>query len=93
MLSYSHSPGHHKIIPTSPAIIATINTLAKSDGIQNLKITDLCRHLLFDSSVYVALIARVDDTDDKDTPLQECMMKTLPLQIACTQHHRCDKYR
>ena len=34
------------VIPTTPAIIATINALGKSDGIQNLKITDLHRHLL-----------------------------------------------
>ena len=37
------------VIPTTPAIIATIDALSKFNGIQNLKITDLCRHLLFDS--------------------------------------------
>ena len=55
---------HHSC---NPAIIATINTLSKSDSIQNLKITNLCGHLLFDSSVDPALLAGVDDADDKDT--------------------------
>ena len=45
----------------------TINALGKSDGIQNLKITDLHRLLLFDSSKDPALLAGVDDVDDKDT--------------------------
>ena len=43
----------------------TINALRKSNGIQNLKITDLCRHLLFDSTD-PALLAGVDDDDDDD---------------------------
>ena len=47
----------------------TINAFSKSDGIQNLKITDLYRHLLFDSSEDPALFAGVDDIDDKDTSL------------------------
>ena len=55
------------VIPTTSAMIATINALGKSDGIQNLKITNLCGQLLFDSSVDPALLAGVDDTDDKDT--------------------------
>ena len=46
----------------------TINALSKSDGIQNLRITNLCRHLLFDSTD-PALFAGVDDDDDKDTSL------------------------
>ena len=46
----------------------TIDALSKSDGIQNLKITDLCRHLLFDS-IDPALLAGVDDNDDEDTSL------------------------
>ena len=45
----------------------TIDALGKSDGIQNLKITHLHRHLLFDSSEDPALLAGVDDADDKDT--------------------------
>ena len=49
-------------------MIATINALSKSDGIQNLKITDLCRHLLFDS-MDPALLAGVDDDDDNDTSI------------------------
>ena len=69
-----HIPTHQVItqpyvtvIPTAPSIIATIDALSKSDGIWNLKITDLHRHLLFDSSGDPALLAGVDDADDKDT--------------------------
>ena len=47
----------------------TIGALSNSDSIQNLKITDLHRHLLFDSSEDPALLAGVDDTDDDDTSL------------------------
>ena len=47
----------------------TVNALSKSNGIQNLKITNLCRHLLFDSSKAPALLAGVDDADDKDASL------------------------
>ena len=43
-----HIPTHQVItqpcitvVPTSSAIIVTVNALSKSDGIQNLKITDL----------------------------------------------------
>ena len=46
----------------------TINALSKSDGIQNLRITNLCRHLLFDSTD-PALLAGVDDNDDEGTSL------------------------
>ena len=46
-----------------------IDALSKSDGIQNVKITNLCGHLLFDSSEDPAWLAGVDDTDDKDTSL------------------------
>ena len=73
MLSYSHLSGHHTTLyhchSCNPAIIATIDALSKSDSIQNLKITDLCRHLLFDSSMDPALLAGVDDADDEDTSL------------------------
>ena len=48
-------------VPTTPALIATINNINKSHGIQNLKITDCHGHLLFDSSMDPALLARVDD--------------------------------
>ena len=44
----------------------TINALSTSDSIQNLKITDLHGHLLFDSSKDPSLLAGVDDADDKD---------------------------
>ena len=56
------------VIPTTTTIIATINALGKSNGIQNLKITNLCRHLLFDS-MDPALLAGVDDDNDDDTSL------------------------
>ena len=46
----------------------TIHALSKSNGIQNLKITDLYRHLLFDSTD-TALIAGVDDNNDNGTSL------------------------
>ena len=52
-------------IPATTAIIATINALGKSDGIQSLKITNLCRHHLFDSTD-PSLLAGVDDDDDDD---------------------------
>ena len=45
----------------------TIDALGKSDSIQNLKITNLSYTFLFDSSVDPALLAGMDDTDDKDT--------------------------
>ena len=71
MLSYSHLPGHYTTLghchSRNPIILATIDALSKSDGIQNLKIADLCRHLLFDSSENRALLAGVDDADDEDT--------------------------
>ena len=67
MLPYPNSPGHyttlHTVIPTTPTIIATINAL-----IQNLKITNLHRHLLFDSTD-PTLIEGVDDDDDDNTSL------------------------
>ena len=70
MISYSHSLGHHTTLhhccSCNPTIIATID-LSKSDGILNLKITNLCRHLLNDSSKDPALLVGVDDTDDEDT--------------------------
>ena len=37
------------VVPTTPTLIATINTLGKSDGIEHLKITNLHGHFLFDS--------------------------------------------
>ena len=62
MLSYSHSPGHYMSLchccNFNPTIIATINALS-----------NLCGHLLFDSSVDPALPSGVDDADDEDTSL------------------------
>ena len=49
-----------------PTIIVTIDATGKYDGIQNLKITNLCGHLLFDS-MDPALLAGVDDDDEDDT--------------------------
>ena len=57
----------------------TIDALGKSDGIQNLKITDLHRHLLFDSSMDPALLAGVDDADDEDTSFAEVHNKDTSL--------------
>ena len=54
-------------VPATHAIIATIITLSISNGIQNLKITDLCGQILSDSSMDPALLAGVDDADDEDT--------------------------
>ena len=54
------------VIPATPAIIATIDAHGKYDSIQNLKITNLCRHLLYDSSMHPALLAGLDDADDED---------------------------
>ena len=56
------------VIPETPTIIVTINALSKSNGIQNLKITNLHGHLLFDSTD-PALLAGVDDDNDEDTSL------------------------
>ena len=71
MLSYSHLTAHHMTLchccSCNPTIIATIDALSKSDGIQSLKITNLFRYLLFDSSMDPALLAGVNDTDDEDT--------------------------
>ena len=50
----------------NPTIFVTINALSKSDSIQNLKITNLHRHLLFDS-MDPALLAGADDNNDEDT--------------------------
>ena len=64
-------PGHyttlHHCHSHNPAIIVTIDALSKS-SIQNLKITNLHGHLLFDS-MDPALLAGVDDNDDEDTSL------------------------
>ena len=51
----------------NPTIMVTINALGKSNGIQNLKITDLHGHLLFYSFVDPSLLAGVEDADDEDT--------------------------
>ena len=66
------------VIPATPAIIATISVLGKSDGIQNLKITDLHGHLLFDSSE--DLLCLQESTTQMTTTLllQECLYPTLP---------------
>ena len=64
-----HIPTHQvTVIPTTPTIIVSIDTLGKSDSIQNLKITNLCGHILFDATD-PALLAGVDGDNDEDTPL------------------------
>ena len=72
MLSYPHSPGHYTTIhhchSHNPTKIVTIDALHKSDGIQNQKITNLYRHLIFDSTD-PALLAGVDDDIDDNTSL------------------------
>ena len=57
------------VLPTTPTTIATVDTLGKSGGIQNLKITDLHLHFPLDSSVDPGLVAGMDDADGKDTSL------------------------
>ena len=57
----------HHCHSCSPAMIATIAALGKSDSIHNINITDLHGRLLFDSSLDPALLAGVDDIDDEDT--------------------------
>ena len=47
----------------------TINALSKSDSIQNLKITDLHTHLLFDCTDPI-LLAGVDNDNHEDTSLE-----------------------
>ena len=61
-------------------MIATIDALGKSGGIQNLKITDLCGHLLFDSSMDRHCLQEWMTHMMKTLPLQKCITKTLPLQ-------------
>ena len=51
------------------AINVAIDALSKSHGLQNLKITNLHEHILFDSSKDPALLAGMDDTDDYNTSL------------------------
>ena len=57
------------VISATPTSIATIDVISKSNGIQNLKITNLCRHHLFDSSIDPALLEGVGDDDDEDTSI------------------------
>ena len=71
-----HIPTHQVIrrpydtvVHATPTIVVTIDALDKSDVIQNLKITNLHGHLLFESSVDPALLAGVDDAEDEDTSL------------------------
>ena len=81
MLPYPHLPGHYTTLchchSCNPTLIVTINALSKSDGIQNLKITDLCGHLLFDS-MDPALLAHVGSTQ---VPFLMCTLE-IPQKIA-----------
>ena len=70
------------VIPATPTILATIYAINKSNGTQNIKITDLLVHLLFDSSVDPASLARIDDYDDhndKDLSLAGVHDKDTPI--------------
>ena len=72
-------------IPTTPTIFVTIDALSKSIGIQNLKITNLHGHLLFDSTD-PALLAGVDDDDDNNSSLagvqgDDSSLEGVPLPI------------
>ena len=75
-------------VPATPAIIVTIDTLGKSNSIQNLKITNLCRHLIFDFTD-PALLAGVDDGNDNDTSLagvqgDDTSLAGVPIPITTT---------
>ena len=66
----------------------TINALSKSDGIQNLKITNLHGHLLFDFTD-PAWLARVDDDDDNNTSLagvqgDDISLAAVPIPVTTT---------
>ena len=84
MLPYPHSPGHYMTLchchSHNPTTIVTINALGKSNSIQNLKITNLHGHLLFDS-MDPALLAGVDDNNDNDTSLAECQYPLLTMMM------------
>ena len=72
-------------IPTTPTIFVTIDALSKSIGIQNLKITNLHGHLLFDSTD-PALLAGVDDDDDNNSSVagvqgDDSSLEGVPLPI------------
>ena len=73
MLPYPHLPVHymtlHHCHSCHPCSNCAINALGKSNGIQNLKITDLCRHLLFDSTAPAWLAGVDNENDDDDTSL------------------------
>ena len=57
----------HLCCSHNTTVIVTVSALSKSNSIQNLKITDLHRHLLLDSTDPITLLAGVDDDDDEDT--------------------------
>ena len=74
------------VVPTTPTIIATIDALSKSNGIQNLKITNLHRHLLF-NSMDPALLAGVDGHEDEDTSLARVQDNDTSLAGVHTHHY------
>ena len=61
----------------------TIDALGQSDGIQNLKITNLCGHLLFDSTD-PALLAGVDNGNDNTS------LPGVPIAIMTNDDDRLD---
>ena len=67
----------------------TTDALGKSDGIQNLKITNLHGHLSFDS-MDPALLAGVDDDDEhEDTSLAGVHGDDTSLAGVPFSHHYC----
>ena len=87
------------VTPATPTIIVTINAIGKSDSIQRLKITGLCGHLLFDSSVDPALLAGVDEYDednDEHTSLAGVHNEDTSITDhwrAYTKHPSCNRCR
>ena len=67
------------VIPTTPTIIATIDALGKSNGIQNLMVTDLDRHLLFDFMTLLCLQERMTMMMMTTLLLHKCKATTLLL--------------
>ena len=88
-----HIPTHQvTVIPTTPTIIVTIDTVGKSDIIQNLKITNLCGHILFDATDPAFLVG-VDDDNDEDTPLagvqgNDSSLAGVPIPIATNDNDK-----
>ena len=68
------------VIPATASISATIDALCKSDGIKNLKITNLHNTFYLIPPTSLLCLQEWMMQMTKTLPLQECMMKTLLLQ-------------